>query len=78
MTTQQLLSKFGFAKGKSEGCNCTSTGRADVYKKKDSGMEVRLYAKKRKFKITQPGHVSRTGLFQELEDTLEMLLNKAA
>jgi hypothetical protein len=78
MTTGNLLSKFGFERGKSEGCNCTSTGKADVYRKKDGGIEARLYAKKKKFKITRPGHVSLTGTFSELERTLETLFKNAA
>jgi hypothetical protein len=78
MTTEQLLSKYGFVKGRSEGCNCTPTGKADVYKKKDSGVEARLYPKKKKFKITRPGHVAQTGVFRELEHTLQTLFSNAA
>ncbi len=78
MTTTQLLGKYSFRKTKSEGCNCNSTGKADVYMKDGSTVEVRLYNKRRKFKITEPGKMSKSGSFTELARTLESFMNKAA
>ncbi len=49
-------------------------GQAKVYKRDISKTEVKLYQRKKKFKITQPGRGDVTGTFSELERTMQRFI----
>lgn len=74
MTLQQVLGSYNFVKYKSEGCNCNSQGKADVYKQRASGVELKVYPKSRKFKLMSPSKGSRSGNFSELANVLKVFM----
>ena len=74
MTPHNFLIQYKFVKHGNKGCNCGPMGQAKVYKRDISKTEVKLYQRKKKFKITQPGRGDVTGTFSELERTLQRFI----
>lgn len=74
MTAHELLTSNQFFKYKTEGCSCGPNGKAVIYKMKTGDTEVRLYPKKKRFKITQPGKIASSGSFVELSRVLKVFM----
>ncbi len=72
MTAAQLLLSKDFIKTGNEGCGCNPSGKAEVYRQKGKGrIEVRLYPKKKIFRISKPGMKPTSAQYVKLTTTLE-------
>jgi len=78
MTPIEILNRWKFSRISVQGCNCTSTGKKETYRRNDSHpVEVRLWPKVKQFKILFNGQLVSKGRYPTLATDLDRAMARA-